>query len=261
MPTETVPTETDDVDTGFVTPELRLFDPIDPSGSTRVVTGLDGEAVAVLDWLFVPGTAYLVVQTFDQSLLLVDTATDAVPVPLGEHAEMRGFLPGTVKLVVADPLSGSTIDLASGETEPLVLPSDGADEESYRGKLLTLGDDRYLEIVYGAVPGGSFQLDFELLLVSPEGAALLYDPVAGTAIRDICLSSNAQYVAVEVADPDGVPDGYPNVSSRTGSTTYFVDLVTGESNRSVSGFVAVVVQLGSRQHLTPVRVTKQHRVG
>jgi hypothetical protein len=216
-------------------PELLLFDPTDPSGSTRAVTGLDGQPVAVLDWLFVPGTAYLVVQAFDQSLLLVDTATDAAPVPLGEHAELRGFIPGTVQLVVANPLSGSTIDLSTGDTVALDLPDDGADEAAYRGKLLTLSDERYLEIVYRTAPGGSFRLDYELLAVGPEGAEVLYDPEAGNAIRDICLSPNAQYVAVEVSDPEGVPDEYPVLGSRTGTTTYFIDLEAGASNRSVRG--------------------------
>lgn len=217
--------------------QLLLFDPTAASGLTRPVTGLDGEPVSVLDWRFVPGTAYLVVQTFDESLLLVDTATpDATPVPLGEHAEIRGFLPGTLQLVVADPQSGSTIDLATGETTVLDLPSDGLDPSAYPGRLVALARDRYVEVV--ARPGAGFVLDYEILLVGPDGVTVIYDRDAGIPIGDVCLSPNAQYLAVEVQDPDGEPDGYPNAAGRTGTTTYFVDLDTGSADRGITGFAA-----------------------
>lgn len=219
--------------------QLLLFDRLDPSGIAQPVTGLDGEPLSVLDWRFVPGTPYLVVHAFDQSMLLIDTTTaDAAPVPIGQHAEMRGFLPGTRQLVVADPLSGSTIDLESGETVPLTLPDDGLDEFSYPGKIVALGADSYVEVTSRPAPGGGFVLDYEILRVDAEGIEAIFDPDAGIPIRDICLSPNAQYLAVEVQDPDGEPDGYPNVSGRTLSTTYFVDLETGQANRAIAGFAS-----------------------
>jgi hypothetical protein len=219
--------------------QLLIFDRLDPSGILRPVTGLDGEPLSVIDWRFVPGTPYLVVQAFDQSMLLIDTTTaDAVPVPLGEHAEMRGFLPGTLRLVVADPQSGGTIDLESGQTAPFALPDDGLDEFSYPGKIVVLGDDRYVEVASRPAPGDGFVLDYEILRVGPDGVEVIFDPDAGIPIRDICLSPNGQYLAVEVQDPEGEPDGYPNVSGRTLSTTYFVDLETGQANRAVAGFAS-----------------------
>ncbi|WP_395639970.1 hypothetical protein [Pseudolysinimonas sp.] len=217
--------------------QLLVFDPRDPSALVRPVTGLDGDVASVLDWRIVPGTGYLVVQTFDEALLLVDTADlSAPPLPLGEHAELRGFLPGTLELVVADPLSGSTIDLETGETTTLVLPDDGLDPSAYPGKVVALGGDRYVEIV--SSPGPDFVLDYEILLVGPDGVDVVYDPDPGVPVRDVCLSTNAQYLAVEVQDPEGELDGYPNVSGRSGSTTYFVDLETGSANRGIAGFAA-----------------------
>jgi hypothetical protein len=219
--------------------QLFLYDRLDASAIARPVAGLDGEPLSVLDWRFVPGTPYLVVQAFDQSMLLIDTTTpDAAPVPLGEHAEMRGFLPGTLRLVVADPLSGGTIDLTSGETAPFELPDDGLDEFSYPGKIVVFADDRYVEVVSHPVPGEGFVLDYEVLGVGPDGAEVIFDPEAGVPIRDVCLSPNAQYLAVEVQDPEGEPDDYPNVSGRTLSTTYFVDLETGQANRAIAGFAS-----------------------
>ncbi len=218
---------------------LLLLDRLDPSGIARPVTGLDGEPISVLDWRFVPGTPYLVVQAFDQSMLLIDTETaDAAPVPLGEHAELRGFLPATLQLVVADPLSGSTIDLESGETAPLELPDDGLDDSAYPGKIVALTADSYVEVASRPASGEGFVLDYEVLLVGPGGIEVIFDPDAGVPLRDICLSPNGQYLAVEVQDPEGEPDGYPNVSGRTLSTTYFVDLETGQANRAIAGFAS-----------------------
>jgi hypothetical protein len=219
--------------------QLLLLDRLDPSGVLRPVTGLDGEPLSVISWLFVPDTPYLVVQAFDQSMLLIDTTTpDAAPVPLGEHAELRGFLPGTLRLVVADPQSGSTIDLESGQTTPLVLPDDRLDASSYPGKIVVLADDRYVEVASRPATGEGFVLDYEVLHVSADGVEVIFDPDAGVPIRDICLSPNGQYLAVELQDPEGEPDGYPNLSSRTLSTTYFVDLETGQANRAVAGFAS-----------------------
>jgi hypothetical protein len=217
--------------------QLLLVDPVAASGLPRVLTGLDGEPVSVLDWRFVPGTSSLVAQTFDESLLLVDTATpDVPPVPLGEHAELRGFVPGTLSLVVADPQSGSTIDLATGDTTTLDLPDDELDSDGYPGKILLLGADRYVEVV--SHPGADFVLDYEVLLVGTDGVSVVYDPDAGIPIRDVCLSPNAQYLAVEVQDPQGEPDGYLNLPGRSGTTTYFVDLDTGSANRGMVGFAS-----------------------
>jgi hypothetical protein len=227
-------TADDDEDAGS---QLLLVDPFGTDGVARPVTGLDGEPVSVLDWRFVPGTAYLVAQTFDQSLLLVDTASpDIPPTPLGEHAELRGFLPGSLTLVVADPLSGSTIDLQSGETTQLALPDDRLSADDYPGAIALLDDDRYAEIV--SRPDADFVLDYRVLLVGTGGVETLYDPEPGVAVTRICLSPNGQYLAVEVQDPDGESDGYPSLTGRTGTTVRILDVDTGETAGSIAGFAA-----------------------
>lgn len=217
--------------------QLLLVDPFDPAAIARPVTGLDGTPVSVLDWRFVPGTAYLVAQTFDESLLLIDTAEpDAPPTPLGEHAELRGFLPGTRTLVVADPLAGSTIDLESGRTTTLELPDDHLDADAYPGQIVLLGPGRYAEVVSHAGP--DFVLDSQVLLVDDEGATTIDDPDPGVTVGSLCLSPNGQYLAIELQDPEGEPDGYPNASGRTGSTTTILDVQTGETVGSIVGIAA-----------------------
>jgi hypothetical protein len=228
---------TDTRDPDAVSSRLLLFDPLDPSGIVRPVAGLDGEPVSVIDWMFVPGTPYLVAHTFGEAVLLVDTSDpEAVPAPLGEHAELRGFLPGSLTLVVADPLSGGLLDLRDGGTTEFTPPDDGLEEGVYRGALLALTEDSYVEVVSRPSGDSGFVLDYEVLLVDAEGATTIYDPPSGVPIRAICLSPNAQYVAVELQDAAGEPDGYPNVPGRTASTTYFVDLETGAANRGITGF-------------------------
>lgn len=217
--------------------QLLLFDPLAPSGGAVPVLGLDGEPLSVLDWRFVPATPYLVVQAFDQSLLLVDTATaDAAPVPLGQHSELRGFIPGTVRLVVADPTAGSTIDLADGATTILELADDGRDVGDYRGIPVVLDDDSYYEAVSPPAGAGA-QLDYEVLLVTPRGVEVVADVDPGVIVLGLCLSPNAQFLALELQEPGSVFDGYPNLPSNTGVATAVVDLTAG-TVRTFPGFAA-----------------------
>lgn len=216
-------------------PRLAILDLADPSGVPTVVTGLDGDPVAVLDWVFVPGTTALVVQAFDESLLLVDPVAGTPPTPLGQHAELRGFLPGTLRLVVADPAAGSTIDLRSGETVTLDLPADGLGDDVYPGDLVALDEESYVEDVSRVAPGDGFRLDPVVLAVSRTGAELLLDPEPGIVVSRLCPSPNGQYVAIELLDPAGDPDGYPFLPGRSGTTTVVVDVASGATAASVVG--------------------------
>lgn len=196
--------------------QLLLLDPVAGSPIPAPVTGLDGEPLSVLDWTFVPGTPYLVVQAFDQSILLVDTTSDAPPVPLGEHAELRGFVPGTVTLVVADPLSGSIVDLSDGATTVLDLPDDGRAESDYRGDLVVLDQVSYLEAVSRPTGDTGFLLDYEVLAVTREGTTVVADPEPGVFVRGLCLSPNAQFVAIQLVR--GIEE----------ASVAIVDLATGD---------------------------------
>ncbi|MEO5533545.1 MAG: hypothetical protein ABIR17_00235 [Pseudolysinimonas sp.] len=223
-------------DPAAIESQLYLYDPSDPNGLLRPVTGLDGKPVSVIDWRFVPNTGYLVAQAYDESLLLVDAAGSAAPTALGQHAELRGFVPGTTDLVVADPTAASLIDLTSGTTSTLSLPPDRLGPTSYPGKLVAMSPDSYLEVVSNPTGVGD-QQEYSVLRVDGSGATELYrSPTDGAVIRDICLSPNGQYVSVELQDPGGTFDGYPNVPSFTSITTYFVDVVSGDVSGGIAGF-------------------------
>lgn len=216
---------------------LMIYDPVDGSGIPRTVEGLDGEPVQVQEWMFVPDTSSLVAQTFDAGLLLIDTTGLTAPVPLGEFTDLRGFLPGTTTLVVADPTAVSAIDLASGETRTLDLPEVEVPEGTYETGFVIAGEESYVEIVSRAVSEENpFDLRFAAIVVDEQGTGLLYDATESAAvIREICVSPNGQYAAVAVSDDGAEFDAYPDEAAYFGMTSIIVSIADGEIAGSARG--------------------------
>ncbi len=215
---------------------LFLYDLTSDSGVPTPVTGFDGKPLPVMDWMFVPGTTSVVVQGADQQLFLIDPLAGGDLTPLGWHDEMRGFIPGTVKLVVADPLSGSIIDLAAGTTTILKLPEPQIDPGFYPGSLALLADDRYvlLSVTYATEESGSSRL----VRTDPDGSSEVFRTNSvGSRIRNFCVSPNGEFLAVEVISGEGVPDNYPNELGYSATSIYFVRLDDATSNRGVNGFL------------------------
>jgi hypothetical protein len=215
---------------------LFLYDLTSDSGVPTPVTGFDGKPLPVMDWMFVPGTTSVVVQGADQQLFLIDPLEGGDPTPLGWHDEMRGFIPGTVKLVVADPLSGSIIDLAAGTTTILDLPEPQIDPGFYPGAIELLAADRYvlLNAKFATEEPGSSRL----VLTDPDGSREVFRTnSAGSRIRNFCVSPNGEFLAVEVISGEGVPDNYPNELGYSATSIYFVRLDDATSNRGVNGFL------------------------
>lgn len=228
----------DDVsgDTSGLRSVLFLYDLTSDSGVPTPVTGFDGTPLPVMDWMFVPGTTSVVVQGADQQLFLIDTLAGSDPTPLGWHDEMRGFIPGTVKLVVADPLSGSIIDLAAGTTTILDLPEPQIDPGFYPGTLALLAADRYvlLNATFATEEPGSSRL----VLTDPAGSREVFRTNSvGSRIRNFCVSPNGEFVAAEVISGEGIPDQYPNELGYSATSIYFVRLDDATSNRGVNGFL------------------------
>jgi len=223
---------------------LFLYELIDGSGVPRPVRGFGGEPLNVMDWMFVPGTTSVIVQGTDQQLYLIDTTTGAEPKPLGQHTELRGFIPGTLQLVVADPLSGSLIDLEAGTTTTLSLPAPEILPDLYPGKLLLLGENRFLELFTAisytpsATSSAVLKPGSVLFLTDSGNSREIFSTATGAGrIRDFCVSPQGEYAAVEVAAEAGRPDGYPEHPGYTASTIHFVRLSDGSSTRSVNGFM------------------------
>ena len=218
---------------------LFLYDLTNGTGLPEEITGFGGRPLTVMNWMFVPGTTSIVVQADDQQLYLIEAAAREAPTPLGQHMEMRGFIPDTLQLVVADPLSGSLIDLASGTTTVLDLPEPELLPDRYPGKLVLLDESRFIELfaLIGTDTTGG-QGGSELVMNGTNGGTTLFSTaLTGGTIRNYCLSPNGEYLAVEVTSVEGRPDYYPSVNGFSASTVVFVRLSDGSSSRSVSGFM------------------------
>jgi hypothetical protein len=217
---------------------LFVFDPQVGSGRAEEVLGFGGEPLRVVDWRFVPGTSSIVAQGVDQQLYLLDPLAGGEPAALGRHSEIRGFLPGGVTLVVADPSGVSSIDLTTGEVAPMPLAEASVDPALYPGSIVALPDGgsvrRYDEIDYSSAQAVQSSV---ILVADASGTRELYrSPVPGSRVRTFCLSPNGQYLAVETIASGSLSDGYA-LPGYSDMTTSFVDLASGAVTRSVPGFL------------------------
>jgi hypothetical protein len=217
---------------------LYVYNPAAERGVARQLTGLGGSQLPAVAWAFVPGTTSAVIQDYDQQLFLVDvTAADSVPSPLGRHAEVHGFIPGTAQLVVSDLQDFTSIDLQAAQTRAFdSLPAE-ADPSYYPGKRLYLADQGSYVQEFD-IPDAEHQYSTSaLVLVDKAGTRQIYEPDPGTRIRNICLSPNGRVAAVETFAEGKQSDKYPNVPSYVPMTTSFVDLSSLETTRSVDGWM------------------------
>jgi len=200
----------------------------------RPVLGPDGMPLDVADWLFVPGAPSIVAQDRDGAVHLVDTLGVDAPTPLGSHDELRGVLPGTATLVVADPDRGATIDLESGATETFTLPIGDLPAEAYPGRVTALDREGAHLLEVALIDAGSVAAAL-VARVDPSGTAVVFPAPEGSRILRSCLAPTGRLVAVETAGEAAASDGYPNTPSSTGALTTLVEVSTGRVVLSLAG--------------------------
>lgn len=209
------------------------------TGVPQPVLGLDGQPLSVSDWTFVPGTTSIIAQSSaDRSLFLVDLTKTELPTPLGQHATLRGFVPGTTTLIVEDPGQISTINLSTGTVETLTLPEPTSKPGEYPGQLVILDQSHAYAQVYSSYDLNAKTLTSVVAVTDASGTKILYTPASKeTRIGAVCLSPNGQYLAVETTSPEGILDLYPHVMSYTATQVSYIDVKTGESQRGLNGFL------------------------
>lgn len=189
------------------------------------VAGFDGTPISVADWAYVRGTSSLLVRSTDQQGYLIDTA-GGDPIPLGTLGLLRGFVPGTTTILSDRWPDTTATELTTGEAALVTIPPVPVAEGEVLGDFAALGADEYLRIVHVFVsdplPRWSTS---RLSRVGADGVRELFRPPAG-AITGMCVSPNAQLVALTVIDPRDA-DAAP--------LTYLVDTRTGSTVRTVSG--------------------------
>jgi len=225
-----------DADGTTGTGTLYLLDLTDSSWTPIEVRGPGGTPLAALDWTFVPGTTSVIVQSDDLQLYLVDPVAGTEAAPLGQHAELRGFLPGTLQLVVADPSSGGLVNLADGTTTALELPQADAPVELYPAAFVLTSPTSYVQLYLDPMGYADAGARAILYAVDASGTRELYRPATATSrIGAVCLSPNGQYLALEEIPGSAEPDDYPSEPGWSGTTIYYLDTVTGETTRGVTG--------------------------
>jgi hypothetical protein len=234
--------------TGQYWKSLFVYDVGSPSTAPRAVQGINGP-VSAADWRFVPGAATLVAQTDDQSMFLIDALESGKVSPLGAHAGILGFVPGTNELAVADqglkkgidPPRYSTINLTTGTSTPLSLtgafvPDVANGTTTTASQPMVLGTSgQYAQVVRKYDGGKEASV---VNLADKNGSRQLYQPAADwSAILDTCISPAGDYLAVETAAPQYTGDQYPVLPGPTPIRTDLVDVKSGAVLKSVPGFL------------------------
>lgn len=119
---------------------------------------------------------------------------------------------------------------------PLDLPDGARSASSYPGKTVLLdANGRYAQVSSEYAEGRESS---RILLTDTGGSEVLYQPApAWSRILNYCASPDGKYLAVETTSPDGASDQYPNLPGSSPMKTVFVNLTSGTSTRSVSGFL------------------------
>ena len=205
-----------------------------PTEAARV-GGIDGAAVQAAEWSFVPRTSSMLVRTVDNSLELLDPAATTDPVLLGRASLISSYIPGTTKVVIEQVDGVVVLDLATGKSEPFVLPSVAPTE--IPGQLVALSESLSARI-YADYDRAAGTTEQRVLAIKDGATAELYRPDAGAVIWSLCASPNAEYVAVVVV-PDFAKagfDGYANAPMPNGPEIEVVDARTGKVVGTQAGF-------------------------
>ncbi|MEF3405433.1 Ig-like domain-containing protein [Agromyces sp. CCNWLW203] len=203
------------------------------------VLGLNGEKSRVSSWMFVPGTTSVVVQDFEQSVFVVDVIGKQQPSPLGVHTELRGFVPGTAQLIVADPDRGVRFDLTDGSATTLELASADIADHVYPGPITVLdGQSRYLISLVAATVEGDRNVRSSILAEVDDTGEMreVFAPAdSASLIREYCVSPNGQYAAVTQSPEPGTIDGYRENPGFTDLMTTVVEIRAGRTVASSVG--------------------------
>ncbi|MFH5879095.1 hypothetical protein [Arthrobacter sp. NA-172] len=227
---------------------LFVYDVDTPSTAPRAVQGING-TVSAADWRFVPGTATVIAQTEDRSMFLIDTLSDGKVSPLGTHAGILGFVPGTNELAVSDPglkvgidpPRYFTINLATGALSSLALPGIIA-PDSTQGATTSAGQPvildssgKYAQVVRRYDAGKEASV---VTLTAKNGTHMIFQPdPAWSRLLDVCVSPASDYLSVETAAPQYAGDQYPVRPEPSPMRTDLVDLKTGAVLKTVPGFL------------------------
>lgn len=207
-------------------------------GIVDVVPGLDGAPIRVLDAEFLPDGRTLVAHAFDLTVLRIELGDAPIALPIGQVPQMYALSTDGTRLTGSDAFGVIVLDLATA-VESRLDPSLVDGELAFGGEaILTRTELRVQKVAVADVATG----DVRVLLVADDGSGtsrvLLRTVDDRGSIGDFTLSSNDQYVAVEVTPSvaDAQPDGRPVNGRATSVTTVVIDIESGAVVRTLEGF-------------------------
>lgn len=215
---------------------LYVFDTSDTSFRPQQVTGPDGTPLMVSTWAFAPRTGALIAQTLDEQLFLVNVLAGTPAESIGQAQHFHGFVPGTATAVTSGVAGYTLFDLSAGTAEPLTPAPMTLSETQYLTQTSVLDPEgTQISAVADAAAGLA---DVTVELADASGQRTLFDPGdSGEWLRDVCISPNGQYLAVETGLGAQGPDGYAVLPGMKQSTTTVIDIASGTELRRLTGFL------------------------
>lgn len=199
---------------------------------------VDGAAVPVASWRFVPGTTSVLLVTFGGELLRVDTANpDAAAVALGFAMQVDGVWPGSTRAAVARVGDDVVIDLGNASETPLFAPAD-ATKLGRPGILVPFAGGGYLR-TFTTFDDATGVADNAVVRVDGDGhtAELFRLDTKLGAIMQVCGSPSGEFVAVLVA-PNLVNNPFDSarLSLPKRLQTHIIDAQSGDERTAIAGF-------------------------
>jgi len=216
---------------------LVVYDLAGESAATNVpveITGPGGAPLLAVDWAWVPGSTSMVVQDQDGFTWLAD-ATGGEPTLLGTQGTLRGFVPGTAKVLTEEAPDLLLTDLATGESSPFGLRQPAADPDRVPGESAVIGVDAAAWIVHRLDRTRTPSLvGSSIVRTDADGDTVLFETAGESSIiLDLCVSPNGQFIAATVAATANADADAGATAPRP--TTVLIDARTGGSSRSVPG--------------------------
>ena len=220
-----------------VTPAHPVFAMDLERGRTLTALGdLGAGPLLATEWLFVPNSPSVVVLGAEGAAFMLDTAPEAVPLPVGRFVTIQAISQDGTTIVGEDAAGIILSDLATGEQRRLE-PSLVDGTPAYVGGLAIDWKGDIVEKTALQTESGVFTIAMAVDNGS-EARAIYQPPSIGDSIDAFHLSPNGQYVAIELI-PDGTADdldGNPTNPRPAATTTVIINSATGATSRSFEGF-------------------------
>ncbi|QNE46171.1 hypothetical protein F1C58_04090 [Glaciihabitans sp. INWT7] len=214
---------------------------INLTGAHTAVPALDlaKKPLAVTGWSFIAGSADIVAQSMDQTVLRINPLTPGADIPLGQYQGLGRSAPDGKSIVVSDAFGSLAYSLDTGkETRLPSPPIAGARTFGGTTALVGPGTTRVRQVTT-LDPSDRGRYTSSIVLEQGDHTRVLYQPTGRNAsIEGFSVSPNGQYLAVNVIPDYGtsISDGYLNGAQSTSITTIFIDIATGSLVSGVAGF-------------------------